>query len=203
MTSLNKTPQEIIRDGLLASAEVKRKAAESEELTSSLIEVAEAIVASIRNGGKVLFCGNGGSAADSQHLATELVVRLTGDYERPAIGAIALTTDTSILTGGANDYGYDHVFKRQVEALGREGDVLIAISTSGKSPSVLAAMAAARVKRMKTVAWCGADPRGMEPLADYIVSVPSTVTANIQECHITLGHILIHLVERMLYPKSE
>lgn len=193
----------VVVNGLLTSADVKRQAAVSEELVTSLIDVAEAIVASVRNGGKILFCGNGGSAADSQHLATELVVRLTGDFERPAIASIALTTDTSILTGGANDYGYDHVFKRQIEALGREGDVLIAISTSGKSPSVLAAMAAARVKNMKTVAWCGADPRGMEPLADYIVSVPSNVTANIQECHITLGHILIHLIERMLYPKSE
>ncbi|MDK9701225.1 MAG: D-sedoheptulose 7-phosphate isomerase [bacterium] len=193
----------VIKDGLLRSADVKRQAAESEELVTSLLDVAEVIVASVRNGGKILFCGNGGSAADSQHLATELVVRLTGDFERPAIASIALTTDTSILTGGANDYGYDHVFKRQIEALGREGDVLIAISTSGKSPSVLAAMAVARVKNMKTVAWCGADPRGMEPLADYIVSVPSNITANIQECHITLGHLLIHLVERMLYPKSE
>jgi len=191
----------IVADGLLASAEVKKQSAANDKLISAVASVAERIADSIRKNGKVMFCGNGGSAADSQHLATEMVVRLTGDYERPAIAAIALTTDTSILTGGANDYGYDHIFKRQIEALGNAGDVLIAISTSGKSPSILAAMAAARAKGVTTVAWCGNDPRGMGPLADIIVSVPSQITAHIQETHITLGHLLIHLVERILYPK--
>ncbi len=191
-----------VANGLLASAEVKRASAANEVLLQTICTIAERIADTIRNGGKVLFCGNGGSAADSQHLATELVVRLSGDYERPAIAALALTTDSSILTGCANDYGYDHVFKRQVEALGSVGDVLIAISTSGKSSSVLAAMAAARAKGVTTVAWCGADPRGMGALADYVVSVPSQVTAHIQETHITLGHLLIHLVERILYPRN-
>lgn len=191
----------IITTHLMTSAKVKEQAADNASLISQLTAVAERIAESVKAGGKVFFCGNGGSAADSQHLATELVIRLTGDFERPAIGAIALTTDTSILTGGANDYGYDHVFKRQIEALGNKGDVLIAISTSGKSPSVLAAMAAARSKGITAVAWCGSDPRGMGPLADFTIAVPSTVTALIQEAHIALGHILIHLVERILYPR--
>lgn len=190
----------IFRVGLLESAEVKRISSEHQTLLDSLAQATESLVSSIQSGGKVLFCGNGGSAADAQHLATEMVVRLTGDMERPAIPAIALTTDTSILTATSNDYGYDYVFRRQIEAIGNAGDVLIAISTSGKSSSILAAMAAARAKRMKTIAWCGENPRGMEALADVIVAVPSSVTARIQECHITFGHLLIHAVERILYP---
>ncbi|MCX7836012.1 MAG: SIS domain-containing protein [bacterium] len=192
----------LFSQGLLESSELKRKSSEDRTLLDALAEVSLVIADSLRKGGKVMFCGNGGSAADAQHLATEMVVRLTSDLERPAIAAIALTTDTSILTATANDYGYDFVFRRQIEALGNPGDVLIAISTSGKSSSVLAAMAAARAKRIFTVAWCGEDPRGMAPLADAVVAVPSQITARIQECHITLGHLLIHTVERLLYSNS-
>lgn len=191
--------RKVFSQGLLESAELKRISSETNSLLDALATVSMVIAESLRNGGKVMFCGNGGSAADAQHLATEMVVRLTGDMERPAIAALALTTDTSILTATANDYGYEFVFRRQIEALGNRGDVLIAISTSGKSPSILAAMAAARVKGIYTVAWCGEDPRGMGPLADSIIAVPSNVTARIQECHITLGHLLIHTVERLLY----
>ncbi len=153
----------------------------------------------VKGGGKVLFCGNGGSAADSQHLATEFIIRLSHDIKRPAIGAIALTTDSSLITAGANDIGYDNVFARQVEGLGQKGDVLIGISTSGNSVSVINAINAAKLKGMKSVSFLGGSGGKMKGMADCDVIIPSSNTQRIQEGHITIGHIICESVERELF----
>jgi D-sedoheptulose 7-phosphate isomerase len=155
--------------------------------------IARAMAATLRDGGKILWCGNGGSAADSQHLAAEIVGRYR--RERRGLPAIALTTDTSILTAVANDYGYEAVFSRQVEALGATGDLLVGISTSGKSPNVVAALEKARARGLVTVAFTGAVGERMAPLADYLFAVASTDTARIQEAHILAGHMLCDWVE--------
>jgi len=146
----------------------------------------------------VLLCGNGGSAADCQHVAAELVSRLTRDSERPGLPAIALTTDTSFLTAYANDCGFEGVFARQVEALGRPGDVLIGISTSGNSPNVLRAVELAREKGMRSIALTGQGGR-LAKLADVAVSVPSDDTRHIQEAHLAVEHVLCLLVEESLF----
>ncbi len=152
-------------------------------------------------GGKLLICGNGGSAADAQHLATEFVSTLTIDNPRPSIPAIALTTDSSLLTAIANDFGVEGMFSRQVESLGRAGDVLIAISTSGNSANVVRAAAqAARAQGLSVVALTGSRRRGARELADATIRVPSTVTAHIQECHLAIEQLLALLVETDLYP---
>jgi D-sedoheptulose 7-phosphate isomerase len=147
----------------------------------------------LARGGKLLLIGNGGSAADAQHIATELVVRF--EKERAALPAIALTTDTSALTAAANDYGAERMFSRQVEALGRPGDLLIALSTSGNSPNVTAALKAARALGVQTALLTGRDGGAALPLADCAVVVPSDVTARIQEMHILIGHILCAAIE--------
>ncbi len=151
---------------------------------------------SVRQGGKLLFFGNGGSAADAQHIAAELVVRYKKD--RKAIAAIALTTDTSTITACANDMGYDALFERQIEALGRPGDVAIGISTSGKSPNVLRGLRQARSGGLKTVGLAGGTGGEMHTLCDSMITVPSPVTARIQEMHITIGHMLCVALELRL-----
>jgi D-sedoheptulose 7-phosphate isomerase len=148
-------------------------------------------------GRKLMVCGNGGSAADAQHLVAEFVSRLTVD--RPALRAVALTTDTSILTAIGNDYSYDRVFERQVEALGAEGDVLLAISTSGTSKNCLCALELARRMGIHTVSYTGNGGGTMKNLSEVNVIVPSTVTMNIQESHIALEHILCMVVERFYF----
>lgn len=153
-------------------------------------------------GGKLLICGNGGSAADAQHLATEFVSTLTIDNPRPSIPAIALTTDTSLLTAIANDFGIEGIFSRQVESLGRAGDVLIGISTSGNSANVVRAAEAARAGRLKVLALTGASGGALAPLADVAIRIPSTVTAHIQECHLTVEQLLASLVEDALHPRT-
>jgi len=152
-----------------------------------------ACVASLKGGGKLMFFGNGGSAADAQHLATELTVRYKAD--RAAIAAIALTTDTSALTAAGNDIGFERIFSRQIEALGRPGDVAIGISTSGKSPNVAAALRQARTMRIVTAALTGKGGGDLPGLADHILVVPSDTTARIQEMHITLGQMLCGAIE--------
>ena len=165
------------------------------------IEAASAIlIGSLRAGGKLLICGNGGSAADAQHLATEFVSTLTLDNPRPSIPAIALTTDSSLLTAIANDFGIEGVFARQVEALGDPGDVLIAISTSGNSPNVVRAAEQARSQDVRVVALTGASGGTLGPLADVAIRVPSTTTAHIQECHLAIEQLLALLAEQALYP---
>ncbi|MAE52097.1 MAG: phosphoheptose isomerase [Micavibrio sp.] len=152
---------------------------------------------SIQSGGKILFFGNGGSAADAQHLATELAVRYVGD--RAAIAALALTTDTSTLTAIGNDYGFDHLFARQIEAMGKPGDVAIGISTSGNSENVLKALATARTMGLKTIAFTGKDGGKIPALnPDVTLTIPSDTTARIQEMHITLGQMLCGALEQRL-----
>jgi D-sedoheptulose 7-phosphate isomerase len=161
---------------------------------------ADLLVASLRAGGTILICGNGGSAADAQHLATEFVSTLTVDNPRPSIRALALTTDTSLLTAIANDFGVEGIFARQIESHGREGDVLIAISTSGNSANVLRAAEEARGRGLRVIALTGESGGALAGLADVAVRVPSTVTAHIQECHLAVEQLLALLVERALYP---
>ncbi len=188
---------EFVRRHLLTSADVKRAAAE--QCAAPLAEAAARAVASFKAGGKLLFCGNGGSAADCQHLAAEFTSALNHDRPRPGLAAIALTTDTSFLTANANDFGFDHVFERQVEALGRPGDVLVGITTSGNSPNVLRAFARARELGMVTVLFSGESGGKARGVVDVAVCVPSRDTQHIQESHIALGHCLCALVEQALF----
>ncbi len=158
-----------------------------------LEQMADVCRDAIRNGNKILFCGNGGSAADSQYLAAEFVGRFV--KERQGLPAIAFTTDTSILTAIGNDYGYEDVFRRQVEALGREGDVLVGISTSGNSANVVKAFEQARKQGLKILALTGAKDSKMSELADVTIKVPSPVTARVQECHIMIGHMICEYID--------
>jgi D-sedoheptulose 7-phosphate isomerase len=184
-----------------ANAFFKSEFAEHREVTArtdaaladAFADMLVACVASLRTGGKILFLGNGGSAADAQHLATELTIRYKRD--RAPIAAIALTTDTSTLTAAGNDFGFDQIFARQVAALGRPGDVLIAISTSGKSPNVLAAMRQAKTMGLVTIGFSGGSGGDMSALVDHALLVPSDTTARIQEMHILLGHMLCGALE--------
>jgi D-sedoheptulose 7-phosphate isomerase len=170
----------------------------SERLSSTLVEIAEIISDALRSGGKILVIGNGGSAADAQHLAAEMVGRFL--RERKALPVISLTTDTSILTAVGNDYGFDRVFSRQVEALACAGDVLIGISTSGKSANVRAALAAARSAGCRTIGLLGRDGGDIAAELDLALVVPVQETPHIQEAHVTIIHILCDLVERELFP---
>jgi D-sedoheptulose 7-phosphate isomerase len=158
------------------------------------------LVTSFRAGGKLLICGNGGSAADAQHLATEFVSTLTLDHPRPSIPALALTTDTSLLTAVANDFGVEDVFARQVESLGRPDDVLLCISTSGNSANVLRAAERARAGGLIVIGLTGQGGGKLAPLSDVAILVPSTVTAHIQESHLAIEQLIALLVERELYP---
>jgi D-sedoheptulose 7-phosphate isomerase len=162
-------------------------------LSAAFAGLVGACVKSIRGGGKLMFFGNGGSAADAQHLATELTIRYKTD--RAAIAAIALTTDTSALTAAGNDLGFDKIFARQIEALGRSGDVAIAISTSGKSPNITAALRQAKAMKLVTAALGGKGGGDLPGLADHLLMVPSDTTARIQEMHITLGQMLCGAIE--------
>ncbi len=159
---------------------------------------AEALVTALRGGRTLLFFGNGGSAADAQHLAAEFVNRYVRD--RPALPALALTTDTSVLTSIANDSEFKSVFARQVEAIGRPGDVAVGISTSGRSANVIEGLRTARARRLVTIGFCGEGGGAMRGLCDHLISVPSKTTARIQEVHILVGHILCQIVEETLYP---
>jgi D-sedoheptulose 7-phosphate isomerase len=181
---------------LLESAEVKRRVAD--QSAEAIVAAAGVIVETFRAGGKVLLCGNGGSAADCQHMAAELVSRLTSDFVRPGLPAVALTTDTSFLTAFANDCGFEGIFARQVQALGRPGDLLIGISTSGSSPNVIQAVEAARTAGMRTVTLTG-EGGSLAGLADVAIAIPSANTQYIQEAHLTVEHILCDLVERCLF----
>jgi D-sedoheptulose 7-phosphate isomerase len=160
-------------------------------------DIAKKCIAALRNNGKILFAGNGGSAADSQHMAAELVSRLC--YDRPGLAAIALTTDTSALTAIGNDYSFENLFSRQVEAIGQPGDVLIGISTSGKSPNILKALDAARAKGMTAIGFTGKSSPLMVERCDYVLNIPSSETPKIQECHILLGHIICALIEEDIF----
>lgn len=168
-------------------------------LTPTIEQVCKMCIESLQNGGKVMFCGNGGSAADSQHLAAELVGRYK--MNRPALNSVALTTDTSILTAVGNDFGYDTIFERQVEGIGKKGDILIGLSTSGNSKNVLLAMEKAKHMGIKTVAMTGEKGGKMNDFADFALNVPSDTTNHIQEMHIAVGHIICGFIEKELAPK--
>jgi D-sedoheptulose 7-phosphate isomerase len=180
---------------------VYRRFQQSPALIAQLQSAGEACGKALQQGRKILLAGNGGSAADAQHIAAEFIVRLCGD--RKALPAIALTTDTSVLTATGNDYGFEQVFSRQVDALGNEGDVFIGISTSGSSPNIVRAMQIAREKRLVTIALTGERPTPLADLADFLLQVPSTRTQNIQEVHIMMGHTICSIAERAFMPQQQ
>jgi len=184
--------RERIKDILLESIQVKEELMRTK--LGQIVEIADLIIDCLKKNGKVIIFGNGGSAADSQHIAAEFVGRFKKD--RTALAAIALTTNTSILTSLANDYGYDVVFAKQIEALGQKNDIVIGISTSGKAKNVNCGIKQAKKMGIKTVAFTGADGGELARLADLSMIVPSNVTARIQEAHITIGHILCELIEQ-------
>ena len=169
------------------------------EISPLLINIAAACTRALRSGGTIFFCGNGGSAAESQHLATEFVVRLSALRERGALSALALTTDTSLLTACANDYGFDLVFARQVEAHLQAGDVLIMLSTSGKSANLLAAAKAAKARGGITAAFLGEKPSPLNSLTDLALHIPASSSQRVQEGHLWAGHMLVELVEQSLF----
>lgn len=189
--------QSRIRAHLRGSAALKFKI--DDECADSILRAAEVIARSLRAGGKLMLCGNGGSAADAQHLAGEFVNRLTQQCDRPPMAALALTTDTSCLTAVGNDIGFDHVFERQVVALGRPDDVLLAISTSGQSENIVRAVKCAAEMRIATVGLLGQNGGQISPLVDVSIVVPSDDVQRIQEAHLTIEHILCDLVERMVH----
>lgn len=188
---------EIIQNHLLRSAEIKQAVAE--KCVADISTAAAFLTETLKSDGKVLLCGNGGSAADCQHISAEFASILSQDFIRPALAAISLTTDTSFITANANDFGFEGIFERQVEALGRKGDSLIGISTSGNSKNVLRAMNFAKERGIKTIALTGESGGQMANIADVTVKVPSGNTQFIQESHIAIGHILCELVEIGLF----
>ena len=190
--------KEIVIRELEESANIKRMVAQ--DLTDIIVDAAQIILNAYKEDKKVLLIGNGGSAADAQHLAAELVGRFR--LERTGLPAIALTANTSSLTALANDYGYDSVFSRQLEALANDKDVLIAITTSGTSPNVLEAAKMAKSQGIIVIALTGRGGGKLEGLADLTIAVPSDNTQRIQEAHITIGHIICHLVEKELFGEA-
>lgn len=184
--------REIARAHLLESAQIKQQVAE--ECLDSILAAANLIAVSFRRGGKLLLCGNGGSAADCQHLAAEFVGRLTRDLERAGLPAIALTTDTSFLTAQSNDRGFESVFERQVQALGQAGDILLGISTSGNSENVIRALVVAHEAKMQTIVLTGNQGR-LRTMGEVVIAIPSTNTQYIQEAHVAIEHLLCELVE--------
>ena len=192
--------EQFIIEQLEESAEIKKRTIEA--CRQPVTRAVELILGSIRNRGKLMLCGNGGSAADAQHLAAEMVIRLAHDVERPGLPALALTTDSSILTAGGNDIGFDNIFARQIEALGNPEDILLVISTSGNSINILRALSMAEEKQMKSIGFLGGTGGLCKNQVNIPIIVPSVNTQRIQETHITLGHIIIELVERDLYDKK-
>lgn len=190
--------EESLRRSLRSSIELKSALIGDAALVSLVGEAARLILSSFKAGGKLMVCGNGGSAADAQHIAAEL----TGRYlvDRPPLPAIALHCDTSYLTAVANDYGYEQVYARAVRAYGAKSDVLLGLSTSGRSSNVLAALGAAREKGMATVGFTGAEGGAFAEVCDVVVAVPSRDTPRIQECHLLIGHTICEVIERGMFP---
>lgn len=188
---------EKIKQSITHSIEAKQKILADEALLLTLQQIAGQAISIFKQGGKILFCGNGGSAADAQHLAAELSGRFY--FDRPPLPAEALHVNTSFLTAVANDYSYDEVFSRMVKAMGRPGDLLIGLSTSGNSTNIVRAFETAASLGMKTVAFTGQSGGKMRNMADFLLNVPSTDTPRIQESHIMLGHVLCELIESQLF----
>ena len=181
-----------IRDHLTSLADLSVLV--SDEMSEDIAALAALVLSTVEAGGKIMFCGNGGSAADAQHLATEYVVRFA--RERRAVAALALTTDTSLLTAGANDYGFDTIFSRQIEALGRPGDILVLHSTSGESENLIAAVEAAKVLDIRTVALLAKGGGRLKSVVDQALVVPTQSTARAQELHLAIGHIVCEIVDK-------
>ncbi len=188
-----------IKSRVSASIELKQQILGDDKFLEVVSEVAEQCLQVYKNGNKLLLAGNGGSAADSQHIAAEFVSRF--EFDRPGLPAMALTTDTSILTAVGNDYGYEQLFARQVEANALAGDMFVGISTSGNSPNILAALDAAKAKGVITVGLAGSGG-AIQTACDYCIAVPSTSTPTIQESHIMIGHIICAYVESAYFGKS-
>lgn len=189
--------RKFITDSLTQSSETKLKIIS--ECSDDILSASELIIDAFRSGNKLLLCGNGGSAADCQHIAAELVIRLSHKIKRPALPAIALTTDTSFLTAAGNDIGFENVFARGVEGLGNIGDALIAISTSGNSENIIRAVQSAKSKVMKTIGLLGGDGGKLKSLVDLPIVIPSANVQRIQEGHITVAHIICEIIEEELY----
>ena len=192
--------KKFIIDSLNESAETKLKI--KDQLMEAILKGVDLLSNCFKGGNKLLLCGNGGSAADCQHIATELMIRLNHHIQRPALPAIALTTDTSNLTAGGNDIGFENVFARNVEGLGNNGDVLLAISTSGNSPNVIKAVNSAHNKKMKVIGFLGGNGGKLKTIVDLPIVIPSSNVQRIQEGHITVAHIICELVEDKLYGKN-
>ena len=191
---------DLIKERLKSSIELKTSLLSEPKILEAVKKVVEEIVSGYKSGGKVLWCGNGGSAADAQHLAAELSGRFY--YDRPPLSSEALHVNTSYVTAVANDYSYDVIYSRLVEAMGKKGDVLMAMSTSGNSPNVVKALEAAKNKGMITVGFTGQSGGKMKELCQYLINIPSIDTPRIQECHMLLGHTICELVEAGLFPKK-
>lgn len=189
--------EKFIQDSLNESAETKKKILA--QCTRDIGKAVDIIIDAFNKKKKILLCGNGGSAADCQHLATEFVIRMSHELNRPAMPAIALTTDSSNLTAGSNDIGFENVFARSIEALGNPGDVLIALSTSGNSENIIRALQKAREKGLVTIGLLGKEGGRAKALCDHAIVVPADDTQRIQEGHITIGHIICGLVEKEMY----
>jgi len=192
--------RKFITDSLNESSETKLKI--KDQLMNEILKAVDLLSDCYKAGNKLLLCGNGGSAADCQHIATELMIRLSHHIQRPALPAIALTTDTSNLTAGGNDIGFENVFARNVEGLGNNGDILLAISTSGNSPNVIKAVDFSHKKGMKVIGFLGGNGGKLKDKVDLPIVIPSTNVQRIQEGHITVAHIICELVEDKLYGKA-
>ena len=188
-----------IQKDLLASRDLVSALAGDPALVLRIEAVVDACMGCLKAGGKLIFAGIGGSAADAQHMAGEFVSRF--NYDRPGLAAIALTVDSSILTAVGNDYGYDYVFARQIEALGKQGDIFFAYSTSGNSPNIIRALQAAKSSQMVTVGLTGNRKGSMNALCDHLLEMPSAHTPRIQEGHLILGHAICAAVESRIFPK--
>jgi D-sedoheptulose 7-phosphate isomerase len=191
---------EYIKSYLSNSIEVKKTLAQDVEVLNTISLVADLITEAYKRGNKVLLAGNGGSAADSQHIAAEFVSRFF--YDRPGLPAIAMTTDTSMLTAIGNDYGFDKLFARQLQAQSKKGDIFIGITTSGNSLNIVNAVEAAKAEGVTSVVFCGSSGR-LKDLADFAICVPNSITPFIQECHICIGHMICAIVEENIFPKEE
>jgi D-sedoheptulose 7-phosphate isomerase len=188
-----------VLDHFRRSRETLERAESDRELVAAVLAIAERMARALRAGGKIMLAGNGGSAADAQHIAAELLGRFA--FDRAPLAAIALTTDTSALTAIGNDYSFDQVFERQLRGLGCKGDVFLAISTSGRSANILAALKAARERGIVTIGFTGAQGEHMRALCDLVLVAPADETALIQQIHITAAHAICGLVERDLFPR--
>ena len=192
--------KDFLKNQIKTSIETKQSIYDNADLIDMIIEVSEKSIEAYRRSKKIIIAGNGGSAADAQHIAGELVSKFY--FDRPGLASLALTTDTSILTAIGNDYGYEKLFSRQIEANGVDGDVFIGISTSGNSKNIIKALEACKEKNIMTVGLTGATGGKMAALCDYCIKVPSNETPRIQEAHILIGHIICSIVEEELFGKG-